>query len=64
MKNQNDWLSRELQAKSEAVLQLRKEKGEVMANLEGKLAAKEQEVRTGWCIMGEIWNGEFKSQYS
>ena len=53
VKNQNDWLSRELQAKSEELLQLRKEKGETVANLEGRLAAREQEVRAEW------WGGEY-----
>ena len=50
VKNQNDWLSRELQTKSEELLQLRKEKGETVANLEGRLAAKEQEVRAEWWL--------------
>ena len=48
MKNQNDWLEKELQGKLEELLQLRKEKGELVANLEGRLAAREQEVRGGW----------------
>ncbi len=45
VKTQNTWLSQELQEKSEEVLRLRKEKASVTAQLESKVAMKDQEVR-------------------
>ncbi len=44
VRNQNNWLSRELQEKSEEVLRLRKEKTSMVAQLESKVAMKDQEV--------------------
>ena len=46
VKNQNEWLSQELQSKSDQVLQLKKERASTMTDLESKLSAKDQEVIT------------------
>ena len=40
---------RELQDKSEHLLRVKKEKASVLSDLETKLAAREQEVRTPTC---------------
>ena len=44
VKNQNEWLCRELQARSEELFQLRKERATFVGDLEGRLASREQEV--------------------
>lgn len=46
LKSQNEWLSSELQSKSEQVLSLRKEKASCQSELENKLSQKQEEV--GW----------------
>ena len=45
MESQNKWLSTELEAKSTQLLELRKEKANTVAELEGKLNSSQEEVR-------------------
>ena len=44
MESQNRWLSDELEAKSTQLLELRKEKANTVAELEGKLNSSQEEV--------------------
>ena len=50
MKTQNEWLSRELQARSEELFQLRKERATIVGGLEGRLASSDQEVCACVCV--------------
>ena len=52
MKTQNEWLSRELQARSEELFQLRKERATIVGGLEGRLASSDQEVCVCVCDGG------------
>lgn len=44
IKSQNEWLSTELQTKSEQLLTLRKEQASTVSDLETRLSQKEEEV--------------------
>lgn len=44
LKTQNDWLSQELECKSEQLIQLRKERTSVVGELESQLSARDEEV--------------------
>ena len=50
VKTQNEWLSRELQARSEELFQLRKERATIVGGLEGQLASSNQEVCACVCV--------------
>ncbi len=51
MESQNRWLSDELEVKSTQLLELRKEKANTVAELEGKLNSSQEEVRV--CLRDE-----------
>lgn len=47
LRTQNDWLTQELESKSETLVQLRKERSTVVGELESELSTKEEEVSRG-----------------
>ena len=51
LKSQNEWLSSELQSKSEKLLSLRKEKASSVSGLEATLTQKQEEV----CCTAVLW---------
>ena len=54
VESQNRWLSDELEAKSTQLLELRKEKANTVAELEGKLNSSQEEVCV-YMLEREIW---------
>ena len=50
VKTQNKWLARELEEKSSQLVGARKERAEAVADLEGRLASRDQEVCTCVCV--------------
>ena len=50
MESQNRWLSDELETKSTQLLELRKEKANTVAELEGKLNSSQEEVYVCICL--------------
>ena len=49
LKTQNEWLSQELDCKSDKLIQLRNERASVVGELESKVVTQEEKVCVGLC---------------